>query len=111
MSIYSKLILNTINELFIVDVKDIIVCKSEGSYTQFFVKNLAPILVSKPIKHYDDILISNNMFYRIHKSYLINIEEMKKINKKDGGNVIMKNDMIIPIASSRWKDFLQKATS
>lgn len=107
----SKIILNTLDELYILDVKDIIVCKSEGSYTQFFVKNSTPILVSKPIKYYVDLLEKNSSFFRVHKSFLINIEEIKKVNKKNGAIVIMKNDMEIPIAELRWKEFIKTVST
>ena len=46
-----------------------------------------------------------DQFMRVHNSYLINLNEVKKYIKSDGGYIIMSNDMHVSI-SPRKKDDL-----
>lgn len=97
-----KIVLQTLEKTFIVQVQDILRCESSNNYTQFFLKSGEKLLISKPIKLYDDLLTPYH-FYRVHKSHLVNINFVKGIIKKDGGYLELTNNDQVPI-SSRKKD-------
>lgn len=97
-----KIVLQTLSKTHIVQVQDILRCESSNNYTQFFLSNDEKLLISKPIKLYDDLLSSYN-FHRVHKSHLVNINYVKGILKKDGGYLELINEDMVPI-SSRKKD-------
>ncbi len=59
---------------------------------------------SKHLKEYENLL-ADQQFMRVHNSYLINLNEVKKYIKSDGGYIIMSNDMNVSI-SPRKKDDL-----
>jgi two-component system, LytTR family, response regulator len=84
---------------------DIVYLKADRSYTDFYLKNGSCITVSKNLKEYDDLLNHRN-FFRIHRSYLINMNEITQYLKRDGGFVVVSNGAHIPIASDRKTDFL-----
>lgn len=84
----------------LVDVQSIIYCKSEANYTRFYFKNSKSILTSKTLKTYQPQLEQNN-FLRIHKSHIINLNEVKKYLQGNGGQVIMSNDEALSVS----KDF------
>ncbi|WP_299620263.1 LytTR family DNA-binding domain-containing protein [uncultured Tenacibaculum sp.] len=96
-----RIILKTLENIFIVYEEDIFYCKSEGNYTMFYTKN-DRIVVSKPIKMMEELL-SKNVFIRCHKSYLVNKNHVIQYNKN--GLLIINEDHKVPV-SSRRKDFI-----
>lgn len=95
-----KIVLRTIEAMHIVDVSEIVYCKSDNTYTTFYLAEQKNILVSKPIKEYSEILEEFN-FFRPHQSYLVNLNCIKKIDKTDGGYLIMSNGSEIPVSTRR----------
>lgn len=95
-----KIVLRTNKAVHIVDISDIEYCNSDNSYTSFYLSNGERIMVSKSIKEFAEILEECN-FFRPHQSYLINLNAVKLIDKADGGFVILKNGIEIPISSRR----------
>lgn len=95
----------TLNGLEILEIDSIIYCKADTSCTHIYTEN-NKILVSKPLKFYDDLLSENN-FYRIHNSHLINMHHVKKYNKGKGGSVTMSNNTIINVSTRRKEAFIK----
>ncbi len=95
-----KIVLRTSEMIHIVDISDIEYCKSDNSYTSFYLLGGEKILVSKSIKEFTEILEECN-FFRPHQSYLINLNAVSRIDKTDGGFIILKNGSEIPISSRR----------
>ena len=99
-----KICLATTSGMEFIAIKDIIFCKADGSYTSFILNDGSSLLVSKHLKEYENLL-SEHLFMRVHNSYVINLREVKKYVKSDGGYIIMSNDMHVSI-SPRKKDDL-----
>ncbi|MBS9462718.1 response regulator transcription factor [Flagellimonas sp. 389] len=99
-----KICLATTSGMEFIAIEDIVLCKADGSYTCFVLKNKNTLLVSKHLKEYE-ILLAEQQFMRVHNSFLINLKEVKKYIKSDGGYIIMSNDMHVSI-SPRKKDEL-----
>lgn len=97
-----KLILKTADSLHIIDINNILFCQSDNSYTTFFIENEEKIVVSRSIKDYEELLGEHN-FFRPHQSYLVNLNKVKKIDKSDGGFIIMKNKKEIPVSVRQKK--------
>lgn len=101
-----KIVLRTSDAIHIVDVPDIIYCQSDNSYTTFYLADKKEILVSKPIKEYDELLEGFN-FVRPHQSYLVNLNHIKKVDKTDGGFIILNNGREIPVSARRKQVLIQ----
>ncbi|MGX1931283.1 LytR/AlgR family response regulator transcription factor [Flagellimonas sp. 2504JD4-2] len=99
-----KICLATTAGMEFIAIDDIVLCKADGSYTSFVLKNKNSLLVSKHLKEYENLL-ADQLFMRVHNSYLINLREVKKYIKSDGGYIIMSNDMHVSL-SPRKKDDL-----
>src|SRR5690606_11202641 len=67
-----QIVLHTLEYLQLLQIKDIVYCKSEGSYTTFVLHDKREIMVSKPLKFYAELL-SEKWFIRPHQSYLLNL--------------------------------------
>ncbi len=101
-----KLILKTQESIYAVNIKDIVRCEADTSYTTFFLNNSQKILISKPLKEYDELLAEFG-FFRIHQSHLINLDYFKQFKKADGGFAIMSDNSAIPVSSRKKDLFLQ----
>ena len=98
-----KIILKTLENIYLLDVEEIIHCASDGNYTIFETINDEKIIVSKIIKEYDELL-SDSGFFRVHRSHLINLKHIRRLSKQDG-YVVMSNKIEVPV-SSRGKERL-----
>ncbi|MDI9258530.1 MULTISPECIES: LytR/AlgR family response regulator transcription factor [Flavobacterium] len=103
---FKRIALSNSDGIHLFEISDIIRCESEDNYTKFYIKNNKPILISKTLKEYEDLLTEHG-FERIHQSHLINLAYLKSYIKKDGGYVVMADNSHLPI-SQRKKDRLQE---
>ncbi len=103
---FKRIALSTSEGIHLFEVSDIIRCESADNYTKFYIKNNKPILISKTLKEYEELLTEHG-FERIHQSHLINLSYLKSYIKKDGGYVIMADNSNLPI-SQRKKERLQE---
>ena len=97
-----KIALHSLNSVAIVLVKDIAYCKGDGPYTLFHLGNGDKIMVSKPLKYYEELLPTSN-FLRSHQSYLVNVDYIEKISNAE--HLVLKNKEAIPV-SSRRKNYI-----
>ena len=103
---FKRIALSTSDGIHLFEISDIIRCESEDNYTKFFIKNHKPVLISKTLKEYEDLL-GEHGFERIHQSHLINLSYLKSYIRKDGGYVVMSDNSNLPI-SQRKKERLQE---
>jgi two-component system LytT family response regulator len=104
-----KIALRTSTSLYIVNLSEIIRCESEKNYTQFFMISGESVTVSKTLKDYEEMLVPYH-FIRVHQSHLVNLEHVKRFDKRDGGTLIMSDQSKVPV-SLRKKEDLMKAIS
>lgn len=103
---FKRIALSTTDGIHLFEISDIIRCESTDNYTTFHIKNNKPILISKTLKEYEELLTEHG-FERIHQSHLINLNYLKSYIKKDGGYVVMADNSNLPV-SQRKKDRLQE---
>jgi two-component system LytT family response regulator len=100
-----KIVLKTQENIYLVDLQNITHCESDGCYTYVHTTTDDHILISKTLREFDDML-SDSGFYRVHKSYLINLSQIKRFEKHEGGYIILNNDCKIPVASRKREELL-----
>ncbi|MEE9409116.1 MAG: LytTR family DNA-binding domain-containing protein [Polaribacter sp.] len=105
-SILNKISLYTQDKIIVVNVVDIVRCKSDNNYTTFYFKDTSKILVSKTLKYYADIL-KDNGFIRTHQSHLINTNYIKEYIKSDGGYLLLNDFTSIPVSVRKRADVLK----
>ncbi|MCF8304658.1 MAG: LytTR family DNA-binding domain-containing protein [Bacteroidales bacterium] len=101
-----KIALPTFDGINLVDVNEIIRCESDGGYTRFFIEEKKPVLVSRTLKDYEDLLSPYN-FFRVHQSHLVNLNHVDQYLKEDGGVLLMGDGNKVEV-SRRRKDKLVK---
>lgn len=95
-----KIVLRTHESIHIVKVCEIIHCKSDQNYTEFFLTQNRKFLVSRTIKEFDEIL-KDYSFFRSHQSHLININRISHFDKTDGGALVMEDRTNIPVSKRK----------
>ena len=102
-----KLALPSSDGLVFVKVEEIIYCEASSNYTNIFMADGKKHLVSRTLKEYEDLLADQN-FYRIHNSYLINLNAIKKYVRGEGGYVVMSNDKSLDVSKRKKEGFLSR---
>ncbi len=93
-----KLALSTNEGVFFYDPVDILYCEGENNYTRFTFSKNKPMLVSKTLGEYEDLLAEHG-FIRIHKSHLVNVKYVCKVDKE--GMVLMTDGKMLAISKRR----------
>jgi two-component system LytT family response regulator len=100
-----KIILRTSESIHLLEVGNIICCDSDNSYTTVHTVEGDKIIVSKTLKDYEEMFTECG-FYRVHKSYLINLIHIKRFDRQDGGYIILTNGLKIPVASRKREEMM-----
>ena len=97
--------LSTSDSYEYIPVREIVRCEAQGAYTKFYIRNKTSLLVSKTLKEYEPLLQPYD-FFRTHQSHLINLHDVERFLKGDGGYVVLKDGMKIGVARTRRDEFL-----
>ncbi|OUR94744.1 DNA-binding response regulator [Flavobacteriales bacterium 34_180_T64] len=101
-----KVTLNTDGKLIFLNVDDILFVESDGNYSTVFMADNQKLVMTKKLKEVNAML-PDLYFFRIHNSYIINLNKIKEFIKNEG-YVIMQSNHKIPVARQRKSDFLEK---
>ncbi len=102
-----KVIVNSKAGIESIETQMIISLESKSNYTQLFLENEQPVLSSKTLKEYEQILCGDrSSFMRVHHSFIINLNKVLRYIKSSE-MVVMQNEQEIPISKSRKEDFLK----
>jgi two-component system LytT family response regulator len=105
-----KIIINTSKRLMVVKFKELIRCESSGNYTYLHLKDKEPILASRTLKEFEEIL-SPYGFFRAHQSHLLNLEFVESFDKSGAGSAFLSTNEKIPVSTRRKEGFLKAFTS
>ena len=93
--------------LQMIDVNSIISCASDSNYTVFILKNKKKITVSRTLKEIEEML-EEYSFLRVHNSYLVNLQEIDRYIKGEGGYLVMSDGSNIDVSRSKKETLLNK---
>lgn len=102
-----KLTINTEDATRFVPYNHIVYIKADGNYSEFMFTDNKKLLVAKALKEYEKIL-DEDFFYRLSKSYLINLNHIKLIHRIDGGTIEMHDGTKIVIPRRKREEFMMK---
>jgi two-component system, LytTR family, response regulator len=100
-----KIAIPTTDGLEFIPIKNILHIESSSNYSKVYFKDRMPILVTKLLKDFEDMLLPYR-FYRIHNSHLINLSYIQKYVKANG-QVVMQDGTIIDVARRKKDEFLK----
>ena len=102
-----KLVVPTLKGFSVLKLEEIVVCEAEKNYTIFHLQNKKTITVSRTLLEYEKIL-HNTSFFRIHKTFMINLEHVVEYQRGEGGVVVMDNGMEVEVSRRKKEEFMNK---
>jgi len=106
----NKIAIPTIEGLQMVLVENIIRCEADRNYTNLFLKNKDKITASRNLKDLEEML-EDYSFIRVHHSHLVNLNEVEKYIRGEGGYLIMSDKSTVDVSRSRKEILLKKLQS
>jgi two-component system LytT family response regulator len=101
----TKLGIHTLEGIEFIEVPDIVYGEAKGNYTELWMKNGVKITTSKKLKDIEESL-PRQMFFRIHHSYIVNLQYVKKYHKGRGGYLVLHDGQSLPVSSAKKDDFM-----
>lgn len=89
----------------VIAAEEILYCQADDNYTQIFLKDGKKKLISKTLKYFETALTDFG-FARIHKSYLVNVNEITGYKKGKGGSVVLSGGKEIMVSASQKANLL-----
>lgn len=102
-----KVVLKTTDNIHVVNLGDILYCEADRSYTSFFLNDKSRIVVSTTLGEYEELFEAYD-FIRVHQSFLVNLDYVKRFEKSDGGKLILKNEAHVPVSNRKKETLLQR---
>ena len=103
----NKIALPTMEGLQMIPIDTIISCESDDNYTNLKLKSNKKLLVTRSLKDIEESL-EQHSFIRVHRSYLVNLNEIEKYIKGEGGYLVMSNGTSIDVARNKKETLLKK---
>ena len=104
-NVEGKITIPQLDGFEVLNTTDILYCKADDNYTEIYLNNNKKKIVSKTLKYFEEAL-THSGFARIHKSYLVNVNEVVKYVKGKGGSVVLSNGKQVMVSASKKSDLL-----
>jgi len=101
---HKKITINTDGKLVFLESDEILYAESDGNYSTLFLINGQKLVLTKKLKEVNELLPTDS-FFRIHNSYIINLNKVKEFLKSDG-YVILNSNHKIPVSRQKKSDLL-----
>jgi two-component system, LytTR family, response regulator len=105
--VQDTLALSTLEGLHFIKIQDIVFLEADDCYTYVNLTGNRKFVISKTLAHFEELLEGQVNFFRVHKSYLINLQFIQKYIRGDGGEIIMTDGKHIALSRNRKNDFLK----
>jgi two-component system LytT family response regulator len=99
-----KIVLQTSDNVYVVRLSDIVFIEADGGYSSVYTETQGVILLSKRLAQLE-YLEETKVFFRAHRSYLINIEKIQRIDKRNF-TILMSNGKEVALAQDRKNELL-----
>src|ERR1700712_314936 len=97
---FQKIALPTMHGYELVPLNNIVFCESKSNYTNIHLNNGHQILVSKTLKDIEDLL-NMHPFFRVHNSFLVNLQYAIRYIRGEGGSLVLNNDVTVPVSRNK----------
>lgn len=104
---FNKIAIPTTEGFELVPADQVLYCAANDNYTQLFVKNKNKIIACRTLKEMEAQLQDFPFFVRVHHSFIVNLNEVAKYIRGEGGYLVMSDGTSVNVSRSR-KDSLLK---
>jgi len=90
-----------------VNFENIVLLEADRMYTNIYIaQHKLPMLISKPLKYFVNLLQDLPFFYKPHRSYYVNLKYINKYVKSDGGYIVMDNGKQVSLSKEKTEEFM-----
>ncbi|MEP7321526.1 MAG: LytTR family DNA-binding domain-containing protein [Saprospiraceae bacterium] len=104
---FTKIAIPTFEGFELIPVEQVVRCEADDNYVNLFLKNNTKITACRTLKEMEEQLKDFSSFIRVHHSYIVNLNEVNKYVRGEGGYLVMSDGSIINVSRSR-KEALMK---
>jgi two-component system LytT family response regulator len=101
-----KIVLPLQDGFEVVQIRDIISCEAHDNFTDFHFVSHPKMMICRTLKFYEDLLADSG-FLRVHKSHLINLDQVVKYTRGKGGMVTMSDGSVISVSPNKKDQLMQ----
>jgi len=106
-SSFQKIAIPTAEGFELIPADQVVRCEADDNYTHFFIKNKNKITACRTLKEMEEQLEPFPFFIRVHHSWLVNLNEVTKYVRGEGGYLVMSDGSTVSVSRSR-KEALMK---
>jgi two-component system, LytTR family, response regulator len=107
---FQKIAFPTLHGYELVPLNNIMACESRSNYTNIHLNNGRNMLVSRTLKEIEEML-DMPPFFRVHNSYLVNLQYAVRYNKGEGGFLVLSDDLTVPVSRNKKEELLKIITN
>jgi len=101
----NKLVIHSKDSIDVVKKEDIAFLKAESNYCFISLVDGTRLLVSKTLNDLDE-QIDSEKFIRVHRSFTVNIDHIRKLDTSEGLVIVLNNNEKIPVSRRKKDDVL-----
>lgn len=99
----------TKNKLEYVPVADISYLKGDRNYSFVYLKNGLSYFAARTLKEYEDILCEQSLlFFRVHKSYIVNVSEIKHIERGENYKIVLRDGNTLEVSRRKRQELIER---
>jgi len=104
---FNKIAVPTAEGFELIPAEEVIYCEANDNYTHFFLKNKTKIIACRILKEIEIQIQDFPFFVRVHNSYLVNLNEVTKYVRGEGGYLVMSDGSSVNVSRSRKEALLK----
>ena len=104
---FTKIAVPTAEGFELIPADQVVRCEAEDNYTHFYLKNKSKVIACRTLKEIEEQFQDFHAFIRVHHSYIVNLNEVTKYIRGEGGYLVMNDGSTVNVSRSR-KDLLLK---
>jgi len=103
----NRIALPTMEGLQLIAVDSILYCTANSNYTTLVLKEQQKLIVSRTLKEIEEML-EDYPFLRVHHSFLVNLNEIKRYTRGEGGTLLMSDGVEVDVSRSKKEILLKR---
>lgn len=103
---FQNIAVPTLEGFEMIPAVDLVRCEAENNYTHLFLKNGKRITACRTLKEMEEHLKDFSFFIRVHHSYMVNLNEISKYIRGEGGYLVMNDGATINVSRSRKESLM-----
>lgn len=89
-----------------VDIHHVLRCEAQGNYTMVYFTDGQSLLVSKTLRHFEELL-ENAPFFRINRKDLVNLKYIQSYTHHKKARVVLPGNLWLELSDTRKQEFLE----